>query len=344
MALADIRKLAPGESPACSWRTEAIMAKRVRECILGVDVAKEWLDIAYSNGGDVERIDNSGTAIDAWLSRLSGPVRIAIEATNRFHEAFVERAHSLGHSVYVIDAFRLSRYRDAVGHRAKTDRQDAELLARYLQQEHAHLPCWQPRDPRQVRLWRLLKRRAMLVQTRVRLRQSLADIGALDEAAEALIKHCQQLIRQVDRELQDQAHRLGWQPDLQRSGGIPGMGPTTSLALIATFNRHHFRNADAFVAFIGLDVRVRDSGRFRGRRKLTKKGDPEIRRLLYNAAMSGCRDPFWKPYYRSLRDRGISGTAALMILARKMVRVCYALLSKQVEFDPEMRKLPCNAT
>jgi transposase len=190
----------------------------------------------------------------------------------------------------------------------------------------------------------LLKRRATLVQTNVRLRQSLADIGALDDAAKELIRHCQQLVRKVDRELQAQARQLGWQQDLQRSGGVPGLGPTTSLALVATFHRHNFRNADAFVAFIGMDVRVRDSGKFRGRRKLTKKGDPEIRRLLYNAAMSGCKDSHWKPYYQSLRDRGFSGTAALMILARKMVRVCYALLEKQVSFDPGKRKLPCNAS
>ena len=122
------------------------------------------------------------------------------------------------------------------------------------------------------------------------------------------------------------------------------VGPTTSLALVAAFYRHNFRSADAFVAFLGLDVRVRDSGRFRGRRKLTKKGDPEIRRLLYNAAMAGCRDPHWSSYYQSLRDRGISGTAALMILARKMVRVCYALLQQQVSFDPGIRKTPCAAT
>lgn len=320
------------------------MAKQVETRTIGVDVAKGWLDIYAADRDHVERIDNTEQAIEEWLHGVTGPMRIAVEATNCYHERFTELAHRQGYRVYVVDAFRLSRYRDAVGHRAKTDRCDAELLARYVQQEYEHLACWQPRDPRQVRLWRLLKRRATLVQTNVRLRQSLADIGALDDAARALIRHCQQLVRQVDRELQAQARRLGWQPDLQRSTGIPGLGPTTSLALVAAFHRHNFRNADAFVAFIGLDVRVRDSGRFRGRRKLTKKGDPEIRRLLYNAAMCGCRLSHWKPYYRSLRDRGFSGTAALVILARKMLRVCYALLKKQVSFDPEIRKLPCTAT
>ena len=344
MALADLRKLAPGESPACSWRTETIMAKQVEERTIGVDVAKCWLDIYVSELGELERIENTEGAIEEWLRGLPGSARIAIEATNRYHELFIERAHAQGHCIYVIDAFRLSRYRDAVGHRAKTDRHDAELLARYLQQEHEHLQWWQPRDPRHTRLWRLLKRRATLVQTKTRLRQSLADLGGLDADTRELLHHCQQVVRKVDRELQAQARRLGWQQDLQRSGSVPGLGPTTSLALVATFHRHNFRNADALVAFIGMDVRVRDSGKFRGRRKLTKKGDPEIRRLLYNAAMCGCRLPHWKPYYQSLRDRGFSGTAALMILARKMVRVCYALLQKQVSFDPGTRKLPCNAT
>ena len=315
------------------------MAKQVDERTFGVDVAKGWLDIYAADQSNLERIDNTDEAIEKWLRGLVAPVRISVEATNRYHELFIERAHEQGHRVYVIDAFKLSRYRDAVGHRAKTDRRDAELLARYLQQEQEHLRCWQPRDPCQTRLWRLLKRRATLVQTSVRLRQSLADIGVLDAAAKELIRHCQQLVRQVDRELQAQARQLGWQAELQRSGGVPGLGPLTSLALVATFHRHNFRNADAFVAFMGLDVRVRDSGKFRGRRKLTKKGDPEIRRLLYNAAMTACRDPHWKPYYQSLRDRGFSGTAALMALARKLVRVCYALLEKQVSFKPKFRSM-----
>lgn len=320
------------------------MAKQVEERILGVDVAKDWLDVYDAGSGKSIRIDNSTTGIKAWLNDQADLTLISIEATNRYHEAFIERAHAVGHTIYVIDAFRLSRYREAVGYRAKTDRCDAELLARYLQQERDHLRRWFPRDPRQTRVWQLLKRRATLVKTCASLRQSLDDIGALDDAAEELIDHCQQLVRKVDRELQAQARKLDWQQDLGLAQGIPGVGETTSLALVAAFYRHSFRNADAFVAFLGLDVRVRDSGRFRGRRKLTKKGEPEIRRLLYNAAMTACRQSHWKPYYLSLRERGLSGTAALMILARKMVRVCYALLKMQVPFAPELRNTGCAAT
>lgn len=310
------------------------MAKQVEERIYGVDVAKGWLDIYAAKDGQVQRIDNCAAAISAWINGLDGPVRMAIEATNDFHERLVARAYAAGHKVYLIDAFRLSRYREAVGHRAKTDRHDAALLARYLQQEGAELRCWQPRDPRHEALWRLLKRRAKVVQAKTRLRQSLVDLGPLDAEVQALINSHQQLIRRFECELLRRARELGWQAELTRSRSIPGIGPLTALGLVAAFHRGEFSSADAFVAFLGLDVRVRDSGRMRGRRKLTKKGEPELRRLLHNAAMAACRDACWQPYYQSLRARGLSGTAALVALARKLVRVCFALLKHQASFDP----------
>ena len=71
MALTDLRKLAPGESPACSWRTETTMAKQVEERTIGVDVAKGWLDIYVADSGELERIDNTEGAIEEWLDGLA---------------------------------------------------------------------------------------------------------------------------------------------------------------------------------------------------------------------------------------------------------------------------------
>lgn len=320
------------------------MAKRVKERTFGIDVAKRWLDIYDVEDDQAFRIDNDAVSIEAWLSEVSAPARLSVEATNQFHEELIARAHAQGHCVYIVDALRLSRYREAVGGRAKTDQQDAVLLARYLQQEQQQLRRWAPPDPCQTRHWRLLKRRATLVKTTTRLRQSLVDLGTLDAAAEDLLRHCQRLIRRTERELQVLARQLGWNSDVWYGRSIPGIGPVTSLALVAAFHRCDFHSADAFIAFMGLDVRVRDSGTFRGRRKLTKKGEPELRRLLYNAAMAACRQPCWKPYYQSLRDRGFSGTQALVALSRKLARVCYALLKQQTAFDPARQPAACVAT
>ncbi|WP_180700271.1 transposase, partial [Pseudomonas crudilactis] len=77
------------------------------------------------------------------------------------------------------------------------------------------------------------------------------------------------------------------------------------------------------------------SGKKKGRRCLTKRGDSEARRLLHNAAMAASRTSAWKGFYEALRERGLSTTQALVALARKLARVVFALLKNQSEYSPK---------
>ena len=246
--------------------------------------------------------------------------------------------------MYLIDPYRLVHYREGVGQRVKADRQDAQLLARYLSREDGELRLWAPMTPGEQRFWRLLKRRATLVRARTQLQQSLTDLGPLQDDVDALLTQCHQTIRKMERALKAEAKQLGWTNQVRRCQAIPGVGPLTALAMVATYHRGQFRSADAFIAFMGMDVRVRDSGKFRGRRKLTKKGDSELRRLLFNAAMQGRRNALWEPYYLALRARGMSTTAAFVALGRKLARVCFALLNNEAEFDPTRSVKGCALT
>lgn len=89
---------------------------------------------------------------------------------------------------------------------------------------------------------------------------------------------------------------------------------------------------------------LKQSGRWQGRCKLTKKGDGEVRRLLYNAAMQGRRSPQWEPYYLRLRGRGMSSTAALVALSRKLAKVSFALLRTDAPFVPAACENACVTT
>ncbi len=91
-------------------------------------------------------------------------------------------------------------------------------------------------------------------------------------------------------------------------------------------------------------MRVRDSGRSRGRRKLTKQGDPELRRLPFLAAMGAARTETWRPYYERHLARGRSKIEALVILARKLARVAFALLRNETDYQPERVREACMAT
>jgi transposase len=256
----------------------------------------------------------------------------------------VEEALKAGVEVFLIDGYQLSHYREALRQRAKTDPSDARLLARFLANEGAQLTPFKPRSAKQQRLWRLLKRRATLVKTKSQLQQSLADVTELMRSIQALLRRIDRLLAQLDRRLRALARTLGWQELIARCASIPGVGFLTAVALVCTYQRGYFVGRDAFIAFIGLDVRVRDSGKHRGRRKLTKKGDAETRRLLHCAAMAAARSAYFKPQYQALKARGMATTAAYVVIARKLARLAFVLLRNETRFDPHKFNTPCTAT
>ncbi|WP_017701811.1 IS110 family transposase, partial [Pseudomonas syringae] len=107
------------------------MAMRVSQekMIIGVDVAKNELVIYHEQYDQLEAIPNTKVAITKWLKTLAGTSAIAIEATNVYHVLFADMAYEAGCEVYVLDGYQLSSYRKSVNIRAKTDAQDARLLA-----------------------------------------------------------------------------------------------------------------------------------------------------------------------------------------------------------------------
>ena len=297
---------------------------------LGCDVSQDWVDIG--DGETVQRIENQRVALRRYFRSLAGPVKVALEPTHRYHLSVLESAELAGHAVYLVDAYRLSRYRDAVGVRAKTDQADALLLSRYLRAESDSLRRWQAPPKAVQRLRQLLQARARVTQSKVALDQSLRDIGSLTATRQALLRRLDAAIAVIDRQLWRCLEASDYAAAARRCRAIPGVGALNAASLVATYYRGVFRNADAFVAFMGLDVRVRDSGRYRGRRKLSKRGDPEVRRLLFNAARAAARTVRWKGYYERLRSRGLSTTAAYVALARKLARVAFALLRDGSEY------------
>lgn len=306
------------------------MAMRTTPLTLGIDVAKDWLDI--DDGEQIRRIDNTPKAVRSLLREFSGTIWLAVEPTNCFHVTLVQAAIAAGHSVYLIDPYRLSRYRESVGIRAKTDALDARLLRRYLLAEADNLVAYQPPPKAVQALADLLRARAKLIETKTTLSLSLKRITQLSATRKALLRRIDQAVEVIDRKLQHCLQRAGYAEDYRRCLSIPGVGPLNAAALVATYRRGHFRNADAFIAFLGLDVRVRESGHFKGQRKLTKRGNPELRRLLFNGARSGSLTPTWNAYYLALRDRGLSTTAATVAISRKIARVAFALIRDQSTF------------
>jgi transposase len=307
---------------------------QVEPTIVGVDVAKDELMVSIA-GETPFLLQNTPAAIRRWLRGLHGPLRLALESTGVFHLELACQAHACGHAVYLIDGYRLNRYREGVGGRAKTDATDARLLVRYLRNEGADLRRWIPPSHDYRVLQRLLHRRATVVRARTAIQQSLRDVPGLKTTLQATLRQLDRTIAAIGRRLRETLLRAGWQHHARRCRQIEGIGPVTAAALVMAFARGRFANSDAFIAFLGLDVRIRDSGRKRGQRKLTKQGDGELRRLLYLAAMQAKAQPAWRAFFQRHIERGLTKIQAINALARKLARVAFSLMKNETEYVPK---------
>ncbi len=107
---------------------------------IGADVAKDEIVVACSEGSfPVRKLANQRTALLAFLKGLPKGSRIGMESTGIYHELFASLAHKLGFIVYVLNPKDVRHYAKGVGRRGKTDRVDAELIARMVVNEHVEL-------------------------------------------------------------------------------------------------------------------------------------------------------------------------------------------------------------
>lgn len=312
------------------------MAMQVAESIVGVDVAKMELVIYHEDSELEVTVANDTKGIKRWLKTLSANTAIAIEATNTYHIDCLELANAAGFSVYVVDGYQLSNYRKGVGQRSKTDKSDARLLARFLKNEGQELRAWTPPPAAYGQLQSLLRRRASLVQARTKLTQSWANDTALKTAFGTFLKSVEKLDQLIKKKLQEVVRQAGLADQVARCQAIEGIGFLSAVALVMAFIRGDFKKSDSYIAFLGMDLRVSDSGQKSGQRRLTKRGCSEIRRLLHNAAMSASRTEAWKEFYQYQRNRGKATTQVLVMLARKLARTAFALMKNQSEYQSKV--------
>ena len=302
----------------------------------GVDVAKDQVVVACSDGTRATcSIANTRRALGRWLATLPEHACLAVEATGRYHEALVALAVARGLVVYLLNPRVLHHYAKAMVRGNKSDPIDAEVLARYLANEHSRLRPYTPPSKLENQLLTLQRRRAKLVSHRRSVRQSMSDLPDLAAHTRCVVQALTQTITAIETRIQTLIASDPKRADLaQRLRSLPGFGPENSRHQATLLPRIDAPNANACVAYVGLDVRSRDSGTFRGRRRITKHGPAETRRLIYLAARTAVRtNPAWGELYSRYLARGLSSTQATVALARKLLKIAFHLYRHGGTYD-----------
>jgi len=309
--------------------------------MLGIDVSKATLAYSLLAAGTQQvvaagQVPNTPAGIAQLAALAPAEHPWVLEPTGVYSRAVVQRAQQDGRTVLLAPPKEAKAFLAVLHPRAKTDRLDSQGLAHYA----LALPLrpFPVKAESVVQLEQLLAARKGLSESLAQLtqqRQVLPYAAAPLAAAIAAL-------RAQQRELDAQIAQLCQQPELAIAHTlrqVPGIGPVTAAALAACFASHTFTHPDQFVAYLGLDVRVRDSGAYVGRRRLSKRGQPELRRLLYLCAQANLRrrdpdNPFKLQYERE-RAKGLSSTAALNAVARKLARTAWSLVTHGTQYDPE---------
>jgi len=121
---------------------------------------------------------------------------------------------------------------------------------------------------------------------------------------------------------------------------IPGLGKVTAPVILSEIGDvRRFvgpRGAHRILAYAGLDPRVRESGQWKGRPKMSKRGSTTLRTALFQAAsMVRLRHPFFAAiYHRHRIEKQKHHSTAISHVARKLVEIIYAVCKSNQPFDP----------
>ena len=274
--------------------------------------------------------------LQEWLNAQT--VHACLEATGTYGDALARFLHQSGHTVSVVNPAQIKAFGGTQLSRTKTDKADAQLIARFCQMHQP--PAWTPPPPEASELQALVRRLESLGEMR-QMEQNRLDTAPAPVRAsiEAVLAVLDQQIAQTRQAIQDHINNsptLKGQRDLLVS--IPGIADTTAAALLAELlDVHQFTGARQVAAFAGLVPRLRQSGTsVRGHSSLSKVGSSRLRKSLYFPAVVALR---FNPLIRALGERlRASGKCKMVVIGaamRKLLQIAFGVLKSGKPFDPQ---------
>jgi transposase len=313
--------------------------------ILGIDVSKLKFNVCLmrEDGKLRHRVfanTQAGfTELCDWLKKNHvSQVHACLEATGTYSEALATYLYDGGHQVSLVNPAATKAYAGAQLSRTKTDRVDAELIARFCQTQKPRL--WTPAPPEVRQLQALVRRLDSLIEMQVMESNRLSAGVSTTEvklSIESVINHLEEQIKRTEKLIRKQINnhpQLRAERDLLLS--IPGLGEATVARLMSEINFHRYESARQVAAFAGLVPRLRESGTsVRGRARLSKVGTPRIRRSLYFPAVTALRcNPVIKAWASGLRERGKCEMQIIGAVMRKLIHLAYGVLKSGKPYDP----------
>lgn len=297
------------------------------ECFVGMDVSQDTVDVAV-HPGTAFQIANEDRGIAEAVERMRAlqPTLIVLEATGGLEVPLVGALAAGALPVVVINPRQVRDFARATGQLAKTDRLDAQVLARFAE---AIRPPIRPVSDEQTQvLAALVARRRQLIEmltaekNRARLaarpiqQRVQAHIAWLEKEQETITANLTTTMRQSPV----------WREKEEVLRSVPGVGPVLTTTLFANLPELGTLTRKEVAALAGVAPFPRDSGTLKGRRAIWG-GRAHVRAALYMAALVAIRrNPVIRAFYQRLCQAGKAKKLALTACMRKLLTILNAMV------------------
>lgn len=301
---------------------------------VGIDVAKEKLDIAVLGEKKASQVGNDEIGITKLIKKMKTlkPTLIVVEATGGYQRAVALGLYEAGLPVAVVNPVRVRQYARASGLLAKTDKLDAFNLAEFGKQMKPRKFEAKSESERHVSALLVRRRQLeeMLKAEKSRLRTVPVTMRrSIERMIEMLKEEIKRLEKELDRFMKENAE---WREQEEILTSAKGVGRITATTLLAELPELGKLDRKKIAALVGLAPMNFDSGKKRGYRK-TKGGRMEVRNVMYMSTLVATRyNPLIKAQYQELQRRGKMKKVALTACMRKFLTILNAMMRDQQPF------------
>lgn len=330
------------------------MEKRLKQS-LGIDVSKLNLSLSvgfltdklvkeFTSRSDVSNDISGYKELLKWLKKSvddTVELLVVMEATGVYHQGIAHYLYSHGYAVCVMQSGRVKRYAQSLDQRSKTDALDSRMLSMLGLERNIRL--WHPPSKELQELKGLSRERSSLLKDRT---TETNRQGAIDSSvysnAKAVKRHKIRLklltaqIAIIEEEMQE---LISENEELKRKIGfmisIPGISFISAATVIGeTLGFESIVNAKQLASYAGYDIVLRESGNFKGKTRISKRGNSHIRAVLHMPSMTCVRcNPTLKQFYDRLKPNKAKPLVALIAVQRKLLILMYTLWKNEEVYD-----------
>lgn len=330
------------------------MNKEIIRQNVGIDVSKEDFEVSFMQMDNQlntkvkgsRHFSNNATGFQLllqWVEKKAIeelPLSFTMEATGVYYENLAYFLYEQGLLVHVVLPNQSKNYTASLGLKSKTDKIDARALA--MMGLERKLRLWNPTSPDLKILKQLTRERDSLVKERTSVSNRLHALRHQAKPNQDSITRSQAHIGFLDHQIKEIEKEIKaavsanktLETKLNLLQSIPGVGMITAAIIAAETNG--FACIDSIrqlTSFAGLDIKIRESGKWKGKSRISKKGNSRIRKALYMPSLSKIgNDASTQKYYQRIKEKKGKGIIAVVAVQRKLLSLMYTLWKKEEMF------------